>query len=590
MSSALIDDDVTRVYRRLLRYSTRYWPAFVAAMLAMAATAAVEAGLALLTKPLTDEALVAQDGSIAGWMALAFVGIFVARGVAAFVSEYSLGWIGRNVISALRADVFDKYLVLPARYFDTRSSGPLLSKVTYNIEMVAESATTVLTVIVRDTLKAVMLLGVMIWSSPLMTAFVVVVVPLIAVLVRYLSRTFRRYSTRIQDSVADVTQVTEEAVQGHRVVKVFNGQEYERERFAEANENNRRLNMKLVVARSAGVAVSQLLFAFGIAGVVFLASRLSAAGELTPGTFVAFMVAMVLLLDPLRRLTNINAALQRGIAAAGSVFEVIDESAESDTGDHVADRVRGKVEFRGVSFTYAPENEAVLRDISLVVAPGETLAIVGRSGSGKSTLVSLLPRFYEPNAGAILLDDRPITEYRLASLRDQISLVSQDIILFNDSIANNLAYGARGPVGREAIEEAARAAHVTEFVRDLPRGFDTVVGDRGVLLSGGQRQRIAIARALLKNAPLLILDEATSALDTESERHIQAGLDELMQDRTTFVIAHRLSTVESADRIIVMADGRIVEEGTHDELLAADGHYAGLYRLQFRDPPVAASA
>ncbi|MEM7610901.1 MAG: lipid A export permease/ATP-binding protein MsbA [Pseudomonadota bacterium] len=575
--------NVGAIYKRILAYSARHWLMFIVAAVGMITTAGVEAGLSLLMKPLTDEALVGQSGAVAVWMPLAFIGVFVARGIAGFMSEYALGSIGRHVITDMRREVFEKYLALPSTFFDVRSSGPLLSLVTYNIEMIAESATNVVTILIRDTLKLLALIGVMLYTSAQLFMFVAIVVPLIAMLIRVLSKTFRRYSSRIQASVGDVTQVTEEVVQGNRVVKIFGGQRYERNRFNDANESNRRLNMKLVVAKAAGVAVTQLLFAFGVAGVVWMASAESARGELTPGTFVAFMTALVLLLDPLRRLTNINAAIQRGIAAAQSVFQILDADNEKDTGTIETERAKGHVSFERVSFSYGDDALPVLNDVSVSVAPGETLAIVGRSGSGKSTLVSLLPRFYDLQKGMIKLDDHSIDAYRLSVLRDQISLVSQDVVLFNDTIAKNLAYGALGSVSEQQIIAAAEAAHVMEFVNEMPAGLETVVGDRGVLLSGGQRQRIAIARALLKDAPVLILDEATSALDTESERVIQSALDVLMRERTTLVIAHRLSTVERADRIIVMDQGRIVEQGTHASLLAANGQYAALHSMQFSD-------
>ncbi|MEO0576629.1 MAG: lipid A export permease/ATP-binding protein MsbA [Pseudomonadota bacterium] len=571
------------VYKRILSYSSRHKAMFVMAAAGMILTAAVEASLSLMMKPLTDEALVGTGAGVARWMPIAFVGVFIARGLAGFMSEFALGWIGRHVTAQMRRDVFEKYLTLPSSFFDVRSSGPLLSLVTYNIEMIAESATNVVTILVRDTFKLIALIGVMLYSSAKLSALVAIVIPLIAVVVRVLAKTFRRYSSRIQNSVGDVTQVTEEVVQGHRVVKIFGGQRYERERFTVANEANRRMNMKMVTSKSLGVAVTQLLFAFGVAGVVWMAGNESARGELSPGTFVAFMTALILLLDPLRRLTNINAAIQRGIAAAQSVFDILDTANETDDGSVTEATGPGHVEFDQVSFSYADEKLAVLTDVSVSVAPGKTLAIVGRSGSGKSTLVSLLPRFYDLRNGRILVDGTPINDYRLDVLRDQISLVSQDVVLFNDTIENNLAYGVLGEVSREQIEAAAEAAYVMSFVRDLPDGLQTVVGDRGVLLSGGQRQRIAIARALLKDAPILILDEATSALDTESERHIQDALEGLMRERTTLVIAHRLSTVERADQIIVMDAGRIVERGTHDELLQLQGHYAGLYNMQFSE-------
>ena len=571
------------VYRRLLGYAMPYWVVMIVAVVAMAASAAVEAGLMLLLKPLTDETFVAHNDAVTRWMPWAFIGIFVARGVAGFGAEFSLGWVGRGVIKSLRHDVFKKFLVLPASYFDRHSSGHLLSKITYNVEMVAESATNVVTVIVRDTLTIIFAVGVMLYNSVRLTLLVAIVVPLIALSVRILSRTFRRYSSRIQDSVGEVSQVTEEVVQGNRVVKVFGGQDYELKRFMQANNKNEKQNMKLVGAKALGVGVTQILFAFGIAGVVYVAGIESVRSNVTPGTFVSFLGAMILLLQPLRRLTNVNASLQRGIAAADSLFRILDEPAERDSGSFSKPRIDGDVEFRNVRFTYGRNKEAVIDNLSLRVQPGQTIAIVGRSGGGKSTLVSLLPRFYDVDSGTILVDGVPIEDYRLDNLRSNISLVSQDVVLFNDTIAANLAYGCLEECSEATLREAAEAAFVMDFVKDMPNGLQTIVGDRGVLLSGGQRQRIAIGRALLKNAPILILDEATSALDTESERRIQSALGKLMQNRTTLVIAHRLSTVENADRIIVMDEGRIIEAGTHSELLARNGQYASLYNMQFSD-------
>jgi subfamily B ATP-binding cassette protein MsbA len=562
---------------------------FILAGLAMAVYAVTDTGFAFLMQNmvavLDPDELSPEQTVIRKWMPLAIMVLFIVRGVVAFLSAYWLGWIGRHVIKVLRGQAFAKFLVLPTRFFDVTSAGELLSKLTYNVEQVAEATSNVVTVLVRDTLTVICLLAYMLYLSPFLTLILAVTGPLMGFVIRFLSTLFRRHSTRIQESMGDVTKITGEALQSHRIVKIFAGQDYETCRFEEVNEKNRRLNLRLIVSRAGGDALTNLVIAIGVAGVMYFVLH-EAVRPVDESDLVGFITAMVFLLRPIRQLTNVNVSIQRGIAAGSSIFQLLDESAEQDTGNHEVTRVTGKVEFRKVSFAYTDRKGPVLNDIELSIPPGQTLAIVGRSGSGKSTLVSLLPRFYEPESGQILIDDRPLTDYRLVSLRNQISLVSQEVVLFNESIANNIAYGGLCAATREQIAKAAHAAHVDEFAEQLPDGLDTQVGDRGILLSGGQRQRIAIARALLKNAPILILDEATSALDTESERHIQQALQELMTNRTTFVIAHRLSTVESADRIIVMADGRIVESGTHHELIAGEGHYANLYRMQFRDKPV----
>jgi len=575
--------EVRVIYGRLWGYVTPHRLIGLIAVVGMAATAIIEAGLVALLQPLTDEALVARNLEAAKWIPFAFMGIFVLRGISGFATESSLGWIGRRVISDLRRQLFDKFLTLPTKFLDNQAAGPLLSRMTYNVEMVAESVTSVVTIAVRDTLTVIAAFCVMIYFSPMLTIFVAILFPIVAVLVHLLGIAFRRYSGRIQDTVGEVTQVTDEVIRGNWVVKAFGGFDYERERLLNVDERNRKQNLKLIRVRALGVAVTQVVFGFGIALVVYVAGRQSLNGQLSAGEFIAFFSAMMLMLQPVRRITNVNATLQRGVAGADSLFTIIDEKDEKNIGTREVDRVRGHVRFDQVGFSYGKDDGPVIRDISVSIGAGKTLAIVGHSGSGKSTLVSLLPRFYELNSGDIQIDDISIRDYTLDSLRNNISLVSQDVVLFNDTIRNNLAYGQLRSCSKEELMQAAESAHILDFANELPNGLETMIGDRGVLLSGGQRQRIAIGRALLKNAPILILDEATSALDTQSERRIQDALGVLMKDRTTLVIAHRLSTVEKADRIIVLDAGKIVETGTHAELVAKDGHYAALYRMQFSD-------
>ncbi len=581
--SKRIDPEVRVVYGRLWHYVTPHKLIGFIAVVGMATTAVVEAGLVYLLQPLLDETLVAKEVESGKWIPVAFMGIFILRGLSGFATEASLGWIGRSVISDLRRQVFNKFLTLPVRFFDSQAAGPLLTKLTYNVEMVAESVTSVVTVAVRDTLTVIAAFAVMIYHSPTLTVFVAILFPVVAALVWLLGIAFRRYSGRIQDSVGEVTQVTDEIIRGNSVVKAFGGYEYERDRLAEVDERNRKQNLKLIRVRSMGVAITQMVFGIGIATVIYMAGLQSIEGILSPGQFISFFSAMMLMLQPVRRITNVNATLQRGVAGADSLFTIMDEKDEAESGTRVVERVRGDVRFDAVRFSYGNEDEKVIDNLSVSISAGQTLAIVGHSGSGKSTLASLLPRFYELDSGDILIDDISIRDYTLTSLRSNISLVSQDVVLFNDTIRKNLAYGQLQGRSDDELMAAAEAAYVLEFSDELPDGLETMVGDRGVLLSGGQRQRIAIGRALLKNAPVLILDEATSALDTRSERRIQDALNVLMKDRTTLVIAHRLSTVEKADRIIVLDAGKIVESGTHAELIAKDGHYATLYRMQFSD-------
>jgi subfamily B ATP-binding cassette protein MsbA len=577
------DPQLREVYRRLWSYVSPHRLIGLIAIVAMAGTAIVEVTMVWLVEPLIDEALVARQLETARWMPFAFAAIFFLRGLTGFATEASLGWIGRSVISSLRLEVFGKFLTLPTKFFEKHSTAPLMSRMIYNVEMVAESVTSVVVIAVRDFLTVIAAISLMIYQSPKLFVFVVILLPIVATLVQVLGKAFRRYSRRIQDSVGEVAQVSDEVLNANRIVKIFGGHEYEYDRLSGIDQKNRQQHVKLIYFKSFGTALTQVVFGIGVAFVIYVASGMSIDGLLSAGQFMSFFGAMMLLLQPLRRIMNVNATLQRGLAAGQSLFAVIDEPDEVNSGTTVKDRVSGKIEFRDVSFAYDDDQLQVLDGVSCTVEAGNTLAIVGHSGSGKSTLVSLLPRFYDLEHGTILLDDIPVQDYDLLNLRSNISLVTQEVVLFNDTIANNLAYGQLRQRPRSELLQAAEAAHIMDFVKDMPNGLDTVVGDRGVLLSGGQRQRIAIGRALLKDAPILILDEATSSLDTQSERRIQAALDALMKNRTTLVIAHRLSTVEKADQIIVLDKGRITESGTHKTLLEQGGIYANLYRLQFAD-------
>ncbi len=563
-----------------------HWRGFVIAVLAMAVFALTEIGFAVAVERLTG-LLVNEGGPWARWLPVGVLGLFLVRGVSGFVSAHQLGRIGRSVVGQLRVMLFERFLHMPVRAVEKRPRAQLLSRMLYDAEQVADAASTVVTTIVRDSLTVLGLVAYMVYASAGLSAVVLVVAPLIALTARVLSRHFRRYSSRIQENMGEVSRITDEALRGLRIIKVFGGARRESERFARANEGNKRLHLKLIMARAAGDGVTMLLAAVGVASVAWFVAQYSVTDGLEVEKFTGFMAAMLLLMTPLKHLTNVNASLQRGLAAAESVFGLLDDEVESDAAESLSvptgERARGELEFVGVSFSYEREGAAALRDVTLGIEPGETVAIVGRSGSGKSTLVSLIPRFFEPDAGELRLDGRALSDWRLPALRAQIALVTQDVMLFNDTLANNIAYGSLSGADAGAVEAAARAAHVMEFVESRRDGLDALVGEGGLSLSGGERQRVAIARALLKDAPVLILDEATSALDSRSERHVQEALDRLMRGRTTLVIAHRLSTVEHADRIVVLERGRIVEVGPHAELLARGGHYASLHRLQFRN-------
>lgn len=570
-----------QIYARLLRYAAPHWRMFVVAVLAMLVFAATNTGFAALMQPMIDGSFVQRDPAVIQTVPLMIIGLFLLRGLANFASAYCMAAVGRDVIHSLRRAMFDKLLQLPTRFYDKTSSGELLSKLIYDVEQVNQAATNALANVVRDGFTIIGLLIWMAYINWMLTMVFIVVGPPIAIGIATINRRFRRISKRIQASMADVTGVSEEAIGGHRVVKIFGGQEYEGCRFEAINDANRKLNMKLIAASAGSVGIIELIAATALAGIIYLATLPAVLETVTVGKFMSFIVAMMLLLPSIKRLTTVMPMVQRGVAAAESIFALLDAETEKDTGTRRLHRPRGAVKFNHVSFAYDASKGEVLKDIDLDVAPGQCVAFVGRSGSGKSTLVSLLPRLYDIERGAILLDGVDIREIELRDLRSHIAWVGQDVVLFNDTIARNIAYGAPGDVSEQAIMRAAEAAHAMEFIRRLPDGLNTLVGANGMLLSGGQRQRLAMARALLKDAPILILDEATSALDSESERHIQAALTEVMRNRTTLVIAHRLSTIENADQIVVMDNGRVVEQGRHRELLARGGYYAHLHKLQF---------
>jgi subfamily B ATP-binding cassette protein MsbA len=566
------------IYRRLVKYATPYLGVFLVGVLGSILFASSNAALAYLVKQFLNGAFLLKDPTVLWKVPLGVVVLFTLRGVGDYVQSYYSGYVGRQVIKGLRRDVFSHYLRLPTAYLDQQQSGHLLSKLTNNIEMVAAAATTAAISLISDSLNILALLFTLFYMNWRLAVFCLIAAPIIAWLMKIANRSFRRYSERIQNSMGDITRVAKEAIDAHRLIKIFNAEDHQTERFERVNEHNRVSNMKLIRARAISNPVVQCIASIALASVLFVAIRQVFTHHLRVDEFFGFLTALMLIPSPLRSLVSMSGPLQQGIAAGQSVFEIIDHPTEDGGGPIELKRARGEIEFRNVSFAYDGDKGDVLRDVSFHVRPGETVAIVGPSGGGKTTLAGLVPRFYDVQRGAVLLDGIDVREYRLADLRSQISLVSQDVVLFNDTIRNNIAFNAVDKTDAE-VEAAARAANVMEFVAQQPLGFDTPLTDRGQNFSGGQRQRISIARALLKDSPVLILDEATASLDNESERRVQQELGVLMQGRTTLVIAHRLSTIEGADRIIVLDQGRVVESGSHQELLARGGLYSALHGM-----------
>ncbi|MDI7238593.1 lipid A ABC transporter ATP-binding protein/permease MsbA [Providencia huaxiensis] len=576
------DLSTKQTFRRLWPIIAPFKAGLIVAAIALIINAAGDAFMISLLKPLLDEGFDKADNDVLKWLPLAVLGLMVVRGGSSFVSTYCVSWVAGKVVMNMRRKLFGHMMGMPVSFFDQQSTGTLLSRITYDSEQVASSSSGALITIIRESAYIIGLFAMMFYYSWQLSLILIVIAPVVSVTIRIVSKRFRKISKNMQTGMGHVTASAEQMLKGHKEVLIFGGQKVETERFNKVSNNMRRQNMKMVTASAISDPIVQLIASFALAFVLYAASFPEIRDELTSGTIAVVFSSMFALMRPLKSLTNVNSQFQRGMAACQTLFAILDSEQEKDNGTKVLKEVKGDIKFEHVTFTYATKEHPALDDVSFTLPAGKSVALVGRSGSGKSTIANLITRFYDIDEGSIQIDGHDIREYTLSSLRSQVALVSQHVYLFNDTIANNIAYATDGSYSREQIEKAAEMAYAMDFIVKLEKGLDTVIGENGVMLSGGQRQRIAIARALLRDAPILILDEATSALDTESERAIQAALDELQKNRTSLVIAHRLSTIENADEILVVQDGRIIERGDHKSLLAQDGAYSQLHSIQFK--------
>ncbi|WP_024589195.1 MULTISPECIES: lipid A export permease/ATP-binding protein MsbA [unclassified Pseudoalteromonas] len=579
-----MDQSTTQIYKRLVSYVGTYKSVAFVAIIGMIGYSAMDALFIQLMKPFIDQGLNQRNTDVLKYAPFVVIALVLGRGVFNFMSSYCLSYVGSQVVRSLRQELFEHILHLPVSFHDKNSTGDLISKITFDTEQVQQAITKALLIVVREGAFVVFLLAVMFYTSWKLSLIFLVIIPLVAIIVAVVSKRFRHISKNIQSAMGQVTRSSEQMLSGHKVIHGFGGQDQEINHFSKINNHNRQQRIKMDATKALSVSIIQILAASAMAVILWVVSMPSMIDTISSGDFMVLIASMMMLLRPLKQLANVNSDMQRGISAAQSIFLVLDEEMEKDTGTVSVDKVKGLIEVKNVTFKYPTKDEAVLNDLSLTIEAGESIALVGRSGSGKSTISNLLPRYYDLELPSeILLDGIALQDYKLTDLRRQFALVSQQVVLFNDTIANNICYGIKHDVSVEELEQVAKQAHVWEFVKDLPEQLNTMVGENGVMLSGGQRQRIAIARAILKDAPILILDEATSALDTESEKLIQQALETLMKDKTSIVIAHRLSTIENSDRIYVIDNGRVIESGDHNSLLANDGTYSALCKMQFGD-------